>query len=138
MNLMKLKYKNEILLFFIVVFGFIILYHGLGKICNKGSVIEGIATSETKNATNKNESVEVKQMKRKLKIMENDITNKLQPKVNNLLEKIKVVRTKISGGLKKESDEKINSFADSNNETKSVSKQSSVPPFSSSEINNVI
>ena len=138
MNLMKLKYKNEILLFFIVVFGFIILYHSLGKICNKGSVIEGITTSETKNATNKNESIEVKQMKRKLKIMENDITNKLQPKVNNLLEKIKVVRTKISGGLKKESDEKINSFADSNNETKSVSNQSRVPPFSSSEINNVI
>lgn len=138
MNLMKLKYKNEILLFFIVVFGFIILYHSLGKICNKGSVIEGIATSEKKNATNKNESIEVKQMKQKLKIMENDITNKLQPKVNNLLEKIKGVRTKISGGLKKESDEKINSFADSNKETKSVSNQSKVPPFSDSEINNVI
>jgi len=69
MNLMKLKYKNEIIIFFIVVFGFIILYHGLGKICNKESVIEGIATSGTKDAKNTNESIEVKQMKQKLKII---------------------------------------------------------------------
>ena len=138
MNLMKLKYKNEIIIFFIVVFGFIILYHGLGKICNKESVIEGIATSGTKDAKNTNESIEVKQMKQKLKIMENTITNKVEPKVNDILEKIKVVRTKINAGIKKESDEKLNSFADSNKETKSVSKQDSVPPFSSSEINNAI
>ena len=138
MNLMKLKYKNEILLFFIVVFGFIILYHGLGKICNKGSVIEGIETSGTKKTSNKNESIEVKQMKQKLKIMENDITNKVQPKVNNLLEKIKGVRTKVGAGIKKESDEKLNSFAESNKETTSVSNQGSVPPFSGSEIKNVI
>ena len=45
MNPMKLKYKNEILLFFIVVFGFIILYYGLGKICNKRPIIEGITSS---------------------------------------------------------------------------------------------
>jgi hypothetical protein len=138
MNLMKLKYKNEILLFFIVVFGFIILYYGLGKIYNKGSIIEGNVTSETKNIKSKNESIEVKQMKKKLKIMENDITNKVEPKVNKLLEKIKVVRSEVSAGIKKETDGRLNSFAESNKETKSVSKQDNVTPFSSSEIKNVI
>ena len=138
MKLMKLKYKNEILLFFIVIFGFIILYYGLGKIYNKESIIEGIATSGTKDATNTNESIEVKQMKKKLKIMENDVTNKVEPKVNKLLEKIKVVRSKVNAGIKKETDGRLNSFADSNKETKSVSKQDNVTPFSSSEIKNVI
>ena len=100
MNPMKFKYKNEILLFFIVVFGFIILYYGLGKICNKIPIIEGITSSDnnksatkpsdkdTKNTTSKGDSLEVKEMKQKLKIMDNDITNKLQPKVNKILEKI--------------------------------------------------
>ena len=150
LNPMKLKYKNEILLFFIVVFGFIILYYGLGKICNKRPIIEGITSSDnnksatkasdkdTKNTTSKGDSLEVKEMKQRLKIMDNDITNKLQPKVNKILEKIQNVSKEIYGGIKKETDEKLNSFAEKNNESTAVSSQKKVPPFSASEINNSI
>ena len=150
MNPMKLKYKNEILLFFILVFGFIILYYGLGKICNKRPIIEGITSSDnnksatkasdkdTKNTTSKGDSLEVKEMKQRLKIMDNDITNKLQPKVNKILEKIQNVSKEIYGGIKKKTDEKLNSFAEKNNESTAVSSQKKVPPFSASEINNSI
>ena len=150
MNPMKFKYKNEILLFFIVVFGFIILYYGLGKICNKRPIIEGITScdnnksatkasdKDTKNTTSKGDSLEVKEMKQKLKIMDNDITNKLQPKVNKILEKIQNVSKEIYGGIKKKTDEKLNSFAEKNNESTAVSSQKKVPPFSASEINNSI
>jgi hypothetical protein len=145
MNLMKLKYKNEILFFFIVFFSFIILYYGLGKIWNKRSIIEGITTSdndkstETKRATNKVEdSIEIKEMKQKLKIMDNNITNKVQPKVNKFLEKIKNVSDEINAGIKKETDSKINSYSEKNNQSTSVSSQKSVPPFSASEIKNSI
>ena len=150
MNPMKLKYKNEILLFFILVFGFIILYYGLGKICNKRPIIEGITSSDnnksatkasdkdTKNTTRKGDSLEVKEMKQRLKIMDNDITNKIQPKVNKILEKIQNVSKEIYGGIKKETDEKLNSFAEKNNESTAVSSQKKVPPFSASEINNSI
>ena len=150
MNPMKFKYKNEILLFFIVVFGFIILYYGLGKICNKRPIIEGITSSDnnksatkasdkdTKNTTSKGDSLEVKEMKQKLKIMDNDITHKLQPKVNKILEKIQNVSKEIYGGIKKKTDEKLNSFAEKNNESTAVSSQKKVPPFSASEINNSI
>jgi hypothetical protein len=150
MNPMKLKYKNEILLFFILVFGFIILYYGLGKICNKIPIIEGITSSDnnksatkpsdkdTKNTTSKGDSLEVKEMKQRLKIMDNDITNKIQPKVNKILEKIQNVSKEIYGGIKKETDEKLNSFAEKNNESTAVSSQKKVPPFSASEINNSI
>ena len=150
MNPMKFKYKNEILLFFIVVFGFIILYYGLGKICNKRPIIEGITSSDNnksstkpsdtdkKNTTNKGDSLEVKEIKQKLKIMDNDITNKLQPKVNKILEKIQNVSKEIYGGIKKKTDEKLNSFADKNNESTAILPQTKVPPFSASEINNSI
>ena len=150
MNPMKLKYKNEILLFFIVVFGFIILYYGLGKICNKRPIMEGITSSDnnksatkpsdtdTKNTTSKGDSLEVKEMKQKLKIMDNDITNKLQPKVNKFLEKVKNVSSEIIAGIKKETDSKINGYAEKNSEATAVSSQKKVPPFSASEINNSI
>ena len=145
MNLMKLKYKNEILFFFIVFFSFIILYYGLGKIWNKRSIIEGITTSdndkstETKKATNKVEdSIEIKEMKQKLKIMDNNITNKVQPKVNKFLEKIKNVSDEINAGIKKETDSKINSYSEKNNQSTAVSSQKNVPPFSASEIKNSI
>ncbi len=145
MNLMKLKYKNEILFFFIVFFSFIILYYGLGKIWNKRSIVEGITTSdndksiETKKATNKVEdSIEIKEMKQKLKIMDNDITNKVQPKVNKFLERIKNVSNEINAGIKKETDSKINSYSEKNKESTSVSSQKNVPPFSASEIKNSI
>ena len=150
MNPMKLKYKNEILLFFILVFGFIILYYGLGKICNKRPIIEGITSSDnnksatkasdkdTKNTTSKGDSLEVKEMKQRLKIMDNDITNKIQPKVNKILEKIQNVSKDINAVIKKETDKKLNSFAEKNNESTAVSSQKKVPPFSASEINNSI
>ena len=145
MNLMKLKYKNEILFFFIIFFSFIILYYGLGKICNKKLIIEGITTSDNnKSATKSKEtskdgdSIEIKEMKQKLKIMDNDITNKLQPKVDKFLEKVKNVSSEIIAGIKKETDSKINGYAEKNSEATAVSSQKKVPPFSGSEINNSI
>ena len=149
MNLMKLKYKNEILFFFIIFFSFIILYYGLGKICNKKLIIEGITTSdnnnsvtkptETKNNKNKDgDSIEIKEMKQKLKIMDNDITNKVQPKVNKFLEKVKNVSSEIIAGIKKETDSKINGYAEKNSQSTAVSSQKKVPPFSASEIKNSI
>jgi len=149
MNPMKLKYKNEILFFFIVFFSFIILYYGLGKIWNKQSIIEGITTSdndksvtkfkETKNDKSKDgDSIEIKEMKQKLKIMDNNITNKVQPKVYKFLEKIKNVSSQIIAGIKKETDSKIGGYSEKNSEATSVSTQKKVPPFSASEISNSI
>jgi hypothetical protein len=143
MNL--LKYKNEILFFFIVFFSFIIIYYGLGKILNKQSVIEGITTSDNNKSVAKStetrkdeDTIEIKEMKQKLKIMDNDITNKLEPKVNKFLEKIKKVTDEIQAGIRKNVETKINRFSEQNNEATAVSSQKKVPPFSASEINNSI
>ena len=143
MNLMKLKYKNEIVLFFIVVFGLIIIYHGLGKLCNKKSIIEGITTKPIENKSNtdnadKEDSIEIKQMKQKLKIIDNNITNKVEPKLNKFLEKVKNVGDGINAGIKKETSSKLKSFSENNNKATAVSKQDKVPPFSGAEIKNVI
>ena len=141
MNLMKLKYKTEILFFFIIFFSFIILYYGLGKICNKKLIIEGITTSDNNKSSTKSketskdgDSIEIKEMKQKLKIMDNDITNKVQPKVDKFLEKVKNVSSEIIAGIKKETDSKINGYAEKNSEATAVSSQKKVPPFSASEI----
>jgi hypothetical protein len=77
-------------------------------------------------------------MKQKLKIMDNDINNKLEPKVNKFLEKIKKVTDEIQAGIRKNVETKINSFSEKNNEATAVSSQKKVPPFSASEINNSI
>ena len=153
MNLLRMspmkfnfKYKNEILLFFIVVFGLIIIYHGLGKLCNKKSIIEGVTTKkeETKSNTsntgkgNKEDSVEIKQMKQKLKILDNTITTRVEPRLNKFLEKVTSVSNEINQGIKDETNSRLNSFSDSNQKATSVSKQDKVPPFSASEINNAI
>jgi hypothetical protein len=140
------KYKNEILLFFIVVFGLIIIYHGLGKLCNKKSIIEGVTTKkeETKSNTsntgkgNKEDSVEIKQMKQKLKILDNTITTKVEPSLNKFLEKVTNVSNEINQGIKDETGSKLNTFSDNNQKATAVSKQDKVPPFSASEINNAI
>jgi hypothetical protein len=140
MNPMKLKYKNEIVLFFIVVFGLIIVYYGLGKLCNKKSIIEGVTTKPIENTSNadKEDSIEIKQMKQKLKIIDNNITNKLEPKLNKFLEKVKTVGDEINSGIKKETTSRLNSFSENNNKATAVSKQDKVPPFSGAEIKNVI
>lgn len=153
MNLLRMspmkfnfKYKNEILLFFIVVFGLIIIYHGLGKLCNKKSIIEGVTTkkeeakSNTSNTVkgNKEDSVEIKQMKQKLKILDNTITTKVEPKINKFLEKVTSVSNEINQGIKDETNSRLNSFSDSNQKATAVSKQDKVPPFSAAEINNAI
>ena len=153
MNLLRMspmkfnfKYKNEILLFFIVVFGLIIIYHGLGKLCNKKSIIEGVTTkkeeakSNTSNTVkgNKEDSVEIKQMKQKLKILDNTITTKVEPRLNKFLEKVTSVSNEINQGIKDETNSKLNSFSDSNQKATAVSKQDKVPPFSAAEINNAI
>lgn len=150
MNLLRMspmkfnfKYKNEILLFFIVVFGLIIIYHGLGKLCNKKSIIEGVTTKKEEakgNAGKKDndDSLELKQMKQKLKILDNTITTKVEPKINKFLEKVTSVSNEINQGIKNETSSKLNSFSDSNQKATSVSKQDKVPPFSAAEINNAI
>ena len=140
MNPMKLKYKNQILFFFILFFGLIIIYYGLGKLYNKKSIIEGVTTKpiETKNATDKEDSIEVKEMKQKLKIMDNNITNKVNPVLNTFLEKVKTVSDEINSGIQQETETKLNSFSESNRNVTSVSKQDKVPPFSASEIRSSI
>jgi hypothetical protein len=143
MNPMKIKYKNEILFFFIVVFGLIIIYYGLGKLFNKKSIIEGVTTKPIENKSNadnadKEDSIEIKQMKQKLKIIDNNITNKVEPKLTKFLEKVKNVGNEINAGIKNETTSKLNSFSENNNKATAVSKQDKVPPFSSAEIKNVI
>ena len=143
MNPMKIKYKNEILFFFIVVFGLIIIYYGLGKLFNKKSIIEGVTTKPIENKSNadnadKEDSIEIKQMKQKLKIIDNNITNKVEPKLTKFLEKVKNVGNEINAGIKNETPSKLNSFSENNNKATAVSKQDKVPPFSSAEIKNVI
>jgi len=140
MNPMKLKYKNQILFFFILFFGVIIIYYGLGKLYNKKSIIEGVTTKpiETKNATDKEDSIEVKEMKQKLKIMDNNITNKVNPVLNTFLEKVKTVSDEINSGIQQETETKLNSFSESNRNVTAVSKQDKVPPFSASEIRSSI
>jgi hypothetical protein len=140
MNIMKLKYKNEIVFFFIVVFGLIIIYHGLGKLFNKKSIIEGVTTKKAENKSNadKEDSIEIKQMKQKLIILDNNITNKVEPNLNKFLEKVKNVGDEINIGIKNETSSKLNSFSENNNKATAVSKQDKVPPFSSDEIKNVI
>jgi hypothetical protein len=145
MNPMKFifKYKNEILLFFIVVFGLTILYHGLGKLCNKKSIIEGVTTKkeEAKGSAgkkDKEDSIEIKQMKQKLRILDNTITTKVEPSLNKFLEKVTNVSNEINQGIKDETSSRLNTFSDSNQKATAVSKQDKVPPFSASEINNAI
>ena len=145
MNPMKFdfKYKNEILLFFIIVFGLTILYHGLGKLCNKKSIIEGVTTKkeEAKGSAgkkDKEDSIEIKQMKQKLRILDNTITTKVEPSLNKFLEKVTNVSNEINQGIKDETSSRLNTFSDSNQKATAVSKQDKVPPFSASEINNAI
>jgi hypothetical protein len=145
MNPMKFnfKYKNEILLFFIVVFGLIIIYHGLGKLCNKKSIIEGVTTKKEEDKGNagkadKEDSIEIKQMKQKLKILDNTITTKVEPKINKFLEKVTNVSNEINQGIRDETSSKLNTFSDNNQKATAVSKQDKVPPFSASEIQNAI
>ena len=70
--------------------------------------------------------------------MDNNITNKVQPKVNKFLEKIKNVSSEIIAGIKKETDSKIGGYAEKNSQSTAVSSQKKVPPFSASEISNSI
>ena len=55
-------------------------------------------------------------------------------KVNKFLEKVKNVSSEIIAGIKKETDSKINGYAEKNSEATAVSSQKKVPPFSASEI----
>jgi hypothetical protein len=130
---MKFKCKNTILYFFMIIFIIcitIILYYGLGKIYTNSKVIEGNTNSAT-SAT----SSEMKQM---IKNMDKYVTTKVEPKVTIFLDSLKSVTDKINEGVKKETDLKLNDFGSKNSETTKYSSQKKVPPFSASEINNVI
>ncbi len=77
-------------------------------------------------------------MKQKLIILDNNITNKVEPNLNKFLEKVKNVGDEINIGIKNETSSKLNSFSENNNKATAVSKQDKVPPFYSDEIKNVI
>jgi hypothetical protein len=118
----------------------IIIYHGLGKLYNKKSIIEGVTTKkeETKSNADKDDTIEIKQMKQKLKILDNTITKKVEPNLNKFLEKVTNVSNEINQGIKDETASKLNSFSENNQKATAVSKQDKVPPFSAAEINNAI
>lgn len=130
---MKLKCKNTILYFFMLIFIIFIvtiLYYGLGKKYANTRIIEG----NTNSATSANDS-EVKQM---IINMDKYVTTKVEPKVTIFLDNLKSVTDKINEDIKKETDSKLNDFATKNSENTKFSSQKKVPPFSASEINNVI
>lgn len=130
---MKFKCKNTILYFFMIIFIVcitIILYYGLGKIYTNSKVIEGNTNSAT-SAT----SSEMKQM---IKNMDKYVTTKVEPKVTIFLDSLKSVTDKINEDIRKETESKLNDFGSKNSETTKYSSQKKVPPFSASEINNVI
>jgi hypothetical protein len=130
---MKLKCKNTILYFFMLIFIIFIvtiLYYGLGKKYANTRIIEG----NTNSATSANDS-EVKQM---IINMDKYVTTKVDPKVTIFLDNLKSVTDKINEDIKKETDSKLNDFATKNSENTKFSSQKKVPPFSASEINNVI
>lgn len=130
---MKFKCKNTILYFFMIIFIVcitIILYYGLGKIYTNSKVIEGNTNSATSST-----SSEMKQM---IKNMDKYVTTKVEPKVTNFLDSLKSVTDKINEDIRKETESKLNDFGSKNSETTKYSSQKKVPPFSASEINNVI
>jgi hypothetical protein len=134
---MKIKYNHKILFFFIFVSSFIIIYYCLGKLYSKPSTIEGNTSNSTLKKSS-NDTADTIEMKQKIKIMNKYITTNVEPKVNKMLEKIKVVSEKTNANIKKNTDSKINSFGTKNSESKRVYSQKKFPPFSSSEISNSI
>jgi ribosomal protein S20 len=141
---MKLKYKNEILYFFIVFFSFVILYYGLGKLLNKRSIIEGVTNSDTNKASSSASKKEKSkddgdsEIKTTIKNMNNFIKTNVDPKVSKFLEKLKNVTSEINAGVEKKIGSKLNEFGSKNDESTKYSSQDKVPPFSGSQINNVI
>ena len=130
---MKFKCKNAILYFFMIIFIIFvvtILYYGLGKIHTKTKIIEG----NTNAATSAN-NTEMKQM---IKNMDKIVTTKVEPKVTIFLDSLKSVTDKINEDIRKETESKLNNFGTQNSENTKFSSQKKVPPFSASEINNVI
>ena len=130
---MKFKCKNAILYFFMIIFIIFvvtILYYGLGKIHTKTKIIEGNTNAAT-SATNS-------EMKQMIKNMDKYVTTKVEPKVTIFLGNLKSVTDKINEDIRKETDSKLTDFGKKNSETTKYSSQKKVPPFSASEINNVI
>ena len=130
---MKFKCKNTILYFFMLIFIIFIvtiLYYGLGKIYTNSKIIEG----NTNSATSANGS----EMKQMIKNMDKYVTNKVESKVNIFLDSLKSVTDKINEGVKKETELKLNNFGTKNSENTKYSSQKKVPPFSASEITNII
>lgn len=130
---MKFRCKNTILYFFMLIFIIFIvtiLYYGLGKIYTNSIIIEG----NTNSATSANGS----EMKQMIKNMDKYVTNKVEPKVTIFLDNLKSVTDKINEDIRKETESKLNNFGTKNSENTKYSSQKKVPPFSASEINNVI
>jgi nucleoid DNA-binding protein len=113
-----------------IIFIVTILYYGLGKIYTNSKIIEG----NTNSATSANGS----EMKQMIKNMDKYVTNKVESKVNIFLDSLKSVTDKINEGVKKETELKLNNFGTKNSENTKYSSQKKVPPFSASEITNII
>jgi hypothetical protein len=141
---MKVVNRNKILLyFFIFIFGFFVIYSSLMHICYRRSIIEGI-TNKNRNNDNKsnnnnnNESNEDKEVKSMINNMNNFISKNVEPKINKVLEKIKKTTDEINSGTEDKAKNDTNTFSKKNKDLTKQSSQKNVPPFSDSQIKNVI
>jgi predicted PurR-regulated permease PerM len=146
---MKVVNRNKIILyFFIFIFGFFVIYNGLIHICYKGSIIEGItnknsnnnnkSNNNNNNKSNNNESNEDKELKSMINNMNNFISKNVEPKINKVLEKIKKTTDEINSGTEEKAKNDTNTFSKENKDLTKQSSQKNVPPFSDSQIKNVI
>ena len=149
---MKVVNRNRILLyFFIFIFGFFVIYNGLIHVCYRGSIIEGITNKNSNNDNkgnnndnnnnnnnNNNESNEDKELKSMINNMNNFISKNVEPKINKVLEKIKKTTDEINSGTEDKAKNDTNTFAKENKDLTKQSSQKNVPPFSDSQIKNVI
>jgi hypothetical protein len=140
---MKVVNRNKILLyFFIFIFSFFVIYSGIIHICYKRSIIEGI-TNKNSNTDNKSnnsniESNEDKELKSMINNMNNFITKNVEPKINKVLEKIKKTSSEINSGTEDKAKNDTKTFSNENKDLTKQSSQKNVPPFSNSEIKNVV
>ena len=144
---MKVVNRNKILLyFFIFIFGFFVIYNGLIHVCYRGSIIELITNknrnndnkSNNNNNNNNNESNEDKELKSMINNMNNFISKNVEPKINKVLEKIKKTTDEINSGTEEKAKNDTNTFSKENKDLTKQSSQKNVPPFSDSQIKNVI
>ena len=70
--------------------------------------------------------------------MNNFISKNVEPKINKVLEKIKKTTDEINSGIEDKAKNDTNTFSKENKDLTKQSSQKNVPPFSDSQIKNVI